>query len=65
MAQREVCRKRREVRCRGMALLSQQPPACAQQAGCSHVSWVLKLPMPSASCIRAWCQILPAPSGCP
>lgn len=25
----------------------------------SHASWVLKIPVPSASRIQAWCQILP------
>lgn len=55
---------RGEVRCRGVALLSQQPPPCVWQAGCSCVGWVLKIFVPSASHTRGWCQILPLPSGC-
>lgn len=42
-------RKRREVRCSGMALLSPQPLARVQQAGCSCAGWVLKISVPSAS----------------
>lgn len=46
-------RKRREVRCGGMALLSQQAPACVWQAGYSCAGWVLKISVPSASDMRA------------